>query len=152
MESQETVSHTVNRYGESFKQESILLHARPIRRLQGLCPKCGKPCSGYDRKRSAESRWRAPNLNGLPVHIAEAAIREAGAMENMKTLIISGGEPWLLFEEVVEYASLASSLGLSVTLYSNGFWGKDASAAHKAVRQMKEAGVGCVSFSADRYH
>lgn len=90
--------------------------------------------------------------NHLPRRLAEAAIREAGDMENMKTLIISGGEPWLFREEVLGYARLASSLGLSVTLYSNGFWGKDAAAAQKAVRQMKEAGVGGLSFSADRYH
>lgn len=65
----EETTVTVNRYGESFEQKRILVHARPYKRMQGRCPKCGKKCSGYDTKQSTESYWRAPNLNGIPVYI-----------------------------------------------------------------------------------
>ncbi len=75
VESQEIVSNAISRYGEIFEQKSILVHARPFRRLQGLCPKCGKRCPGYDHKRGTESLWRAPNLNGIPVYIAYCPVR-----------------------------------------------------------------------------
>lgn len=82
----------------------------------------------------------------------EAVIREAAGMENMKNLFISGGEPLLLREETLHYAQLGSSLGLRVSIFTNGFWGKTEDMARQYARQMKEAGVSAVSFSADRYH
>ena len=60
---------TVHRFGETFEQARIYVHARPYKRFQGLCPICRKKCPGYDTKYSTESTWRAPNLNGVPVYI-----------------------------------------------------------------------------------
>ena len=42
VESQEIVSNAISRYGEIFEQKSIMVHARPFRRLQRRCPKCGE--------------------------------------------------------------------------------------------------------------
>ena len=60
---------TVHRFGEEFEQTQIMVHARPYKRVQNLCPICMKKCPGYDTKYDTESSWRAPNLNGIPVHI-----------------------------------------------------------------------------------
>ena len=60
---------TVHRFGESFLKTRIYVHARPFKRVQGLCPICRKKCSGYDTKYETDSTWRAPNLNGIPVYI-----------------------------------------------------------------------------------
>ena len=60
---------TVHRFGETFKQNRIHVHARPFKRVQSLCPICRKKCPGYDTKYATESSWRAPNLNGVPVYI-----------------------------------------------------------------------------------
>ena len=65
----ETATVTVHRFGEAFEQTRIYVHARPYERFQKLCPVCMKKCPGYDTKHSTESSWRAPNLNGVPVHI-----------------------------------------------------------------------------------
>lgn len=59
----------IRRFGEVHEQTRIYVHARPFKRMQRLCPKCRKKCPGYDTKHSTESTWRAPNLNGVPVHI-----------------------------------------------------------------------------------
>lgn len=59
----------VHRFGESYEQSRIYVHARPFKRVQNLCPVCGKRCPGYDKKYNTESTWRAPNLNGVPVYI-----------------------------------------------------------------------------------
>ena len=56
-------------FGEAHEQLEIHVHAQPYKRIQGLCPVCRKKCPGYDRKRDTPSRWRAPNLNGVPVYI-----------------------------------------------------------------------------------
>ena len=60
----------VHRFGETFEQTRIYVHARPYARIQKLCPVCMKKCPGYDTKYSTESTWRAPNLNGVPVYIS----------------------------------------------------------------------------------
>lgn len=68
-------SVTIHRFGESFEQTRIYVHARPFKKIQSRCPVCGKKCSGYDTKYSTESTWRAPNLNGVPVYICYQPIR-----------------------------------------------------------------------------
>lgn len=65
----ETKTVTINRFGETIEQLQVHVHARPYKHAQGRCPICGKKCPGYDHKRNTESKWRAPNLNGVPVFI-----------------------------------------------------------------------------------
>ena len=60
---------TIHRFGETIEQTQVFVHARPFKRVQSLCLVCKKRCPGYDIKYSAESSWRAPNLNGVPVYI-----------------------------------------------------------------------------------
>ena len=70
IESVETVKTTVRKYGEDFEKKEILVHARPYEKQRRRCICCGERCPGYDKKhRGTESRWRAPNLNGVPVYI-----------------------------------------------------------------------------------
>ena len=59
----------VHRFGEEYNQTQIFVHVRPYKRCQSLCPVCRKKCPGYDTKYNTESKWRTPNLNGIPVHI-----------------------------------------------------------------------------------
>ena len=65
----EITSVTTQRFGETFEQTRIYVHANPYKRVQKMCPICMKKCPGYDFKYSTESSWRAPNLNGIPVYV-----------------------------------------------------------------------------------
>ncbi len=60
---------TICRFGESYEQTQISVHARPYKSVQKFCPVCKKKCPGYDQKRDVPSTWRAPDLNGIPVYI-----------------------------------------------------------------------------------
>lgn len=55
--------------GETYEQQGIIVHARPFKRCQCLCPICKKKCIKNGHKMEEESSWRAPNLNGVPVYI-----------------------------------------------------------------------------------
>ena len=68
-ESQEIVSETYSKDGETNEKRAILVHCRPIRREQRRCPICGRKCPGYDCKNDHEVSWRGPNLNGIPVYL-----------------------------------------------------------------------------------
>lgn len=65
----EIIETKVQAYGELQDLKILTVHARPFKRLQGLCPKCMKKCSQNGFKQKEESRWRAPNLNGMPVYV-----------------------------------------------------------------------------------
>lgn len=69
VENSETIHSAVHHFGEVFEQMEIHVHARPYKRVQRKCPVCGRKCPGYDHKQEHKSRWRAPNLNGVPVYI-----------------------------------------------------------------------------------
>ena len=86
----ETATVTVHRFGETFEQTRIYVHARPYERVRKLCPVCRKKCPGYDTKYSAESFWRAPNLNGVPVYICYQPQRVKCSEHGVRTEYI----PW----------------------------------------------------------
>ena len=60
---------TLQAYGETYEQPSIYVHARPYKSSQFLCPICRKKSVQNGYKMEEESKWRAPNLNGMPVYI-----------------------------------------------------------------------------------
>lgn len=60
---------TYQAYGETYEQQSIIVHARPFKRSQCLCPVCKQRCVMNGHKMEEESSWRASNLNGVPVYI-----------------------------------------------------------------------------------
>ena len=56
--------------GETYTQEQWHVEVAPYKRVQKLCPVCGKKCPGYDTKRpSMAPRWRGPSMNGAPTFI-----------------------------------------------------------------------------------
>ncbi len=69
VESWETMTRTVERYGEAFEVDEILVHARPFRREQCKCPVCGRKCEKDGHRQEGESAWRAPDLDGVPVYL-----------------------------------------------------------------------------------
>lgn len=70
VESWETVTRTVERYGESLEADEIRVHARPFRREQCRCPKCGRNATGTATGRRARLFWLREDVgrgaNALP--------------------------------------------------------------------------------------
>lgn len=66
----ERVTVPVHKYGQIHTQDRIILHGRPYKKLQCLCPHCRKKCVRNGYKHEKDSLWRAPNLNGVPVYIS----------------------------------------------------------------------------------
>src|SRR5216684_1124199 len=55
-------------------QLSITVHVRPVRRLAGRCPACGKKRPGYDQG-DGRRRWRALDLGTVRAELEAAAPR-----------------------------------------------------------------------------
>lgn len=80
----------VSRFGETYGQSRIYVHARPYKQVRNLCPICKRKCPGYDTKYRSESSWRAPNLNGVPVYICYRPTRIECPEHGVRTECI----PW----------------------------------------------------------
>lgn len=80
-------------------------------------------------------------------------IREAGHLYHRGwCLSLSGGEIFLHYDRLLEYASLAQSLGGYTTLITNGYWATSVAVAEEKLRPLKAADLRLLGLSADRFH
>ena len=82
----------------------------------------------------------------------KSALLQAHEAGGFTAVGFTGGEAFLYYDRLLECCEYAKSLGLRVTVNSNGFWGRDESSARKKVEALKNAGVELIAFSCDRYH
>ena len=68
----ERVTHHNN---EEFKYVELVLHARPYKRKQCLCPECMKKCPVYDHQAKKEVSWIIALWNGVPVKVLYQPVR-----------------------------------------------------------------------------
>lgn len=87
----------------------------------------------------------------MSVEMAKSLIsdgREAGK----RFLTISGGEPMLFYDEVLELTRHARDLGYYVSLGTNGFWAKTAEDARRRLLELRGAGLGAVFPTSTAFH
>lgn len=72
--------------------------------------------------------------------------------EGIRTVGVTGGEPFLYFDDLVYLLSESKKLGLGVTFTSNGFWGNDYQQAYNKLKKIKEVGVTFFTLSVDDFH
>ena len=87
------------------------------------------------------------------VSLAEAKKWIASAREySAEDIYISGGEPFLAFDELCELAKFSHSLGLRFTTYSNAFWALNTNEVKKYLLPLYENGLTSLHLSLDCFH
>ena len=66
--------------------------------------------------------------------------------------LISGGEPFLSEQHLLQLVAHAAQWGLSVVVGTNGFWGKEPESCRRTVAALKSAGLSRLGVSTDRFH
>lgn len=92
------------------------------------------------------------NGENLRLELAEKALLEARELPGMKAVAFTGGEPFLYPDKLLTLASVVKSCGFPFSVYTNGFWGRDVSAAGEYLTKLKASGLKLLSFSADKWH
>lgn len=69
-----------------------------------------------------------------------------------KDIYISGGEPFLVFDELCELAKYSRSLGLNFITFTNAFWASSLENARKYLFPLKENGLTSLHLSLDCFH
>ena len=88
----------------------------------------------------------------MPLDLQRKIIVEAAKLPNIDTVGFSGGEPFLVFDEIIEMSSLAKKYGLRVICTSNGFWGTSEARALELLSKFKANGLVKLSLSCDLHH
>ncbi|MCX7747705.1 MAG: radical SAM protein [Clostridia bacterium] len=71
---------------------------------------------------------------------------------NKKVVILSGGEVFLYYEELLELTRYAANAGLDVLIETNGFWASDTDETLKKLAALKENGLVVLFVSYDAFH
>lgn len=79
-------------------------------------------------------------------------IREGARFTECKLVVFSGGECFLLGDDLVAAIELASSLGLRTRCVTNGYWAKRLSHGRARLQVLKDAGLGELNISTGDYH
>lgn len=88
----------------------------------------------------------------LSNELMKDVIRQASEIDGVRSVGFTGGDPFMVYDQLLECSAYAKSLGLRSTVNTNGFWGRNEKKALEMLTALKAAGVEALSFSADRHH
>jgi hypothetical protein len=79
-------------------------------------------------------------------------IEEASKVSSIRLVVFSGGECFLLGQDLAEAVGRASSLGMLTRCVSNGFWARSARTARARLQPLVDAGLNEINFSTGDEH
>lgn len=72
--------------------------------------------------------------------------------ESIKSIGISGGEPFLEYDKVKEIITLIKNTGKKVSLMTNAFWANSYVEAYEKLSELKKCGLSTIGLSYDSFH
>lgn len=82
----------------------------------------------------------------------EEAIVSAHRLGSLKTVVFTGGECFLLKDDLVRAVKLATQLGLRTRCVTNGYWAKSLQYGRKRLAELVDAGLSELNVSTGDYH
>jgi len=74
------------------------------------------------------------------------------ALPNLRLVVFSGGECFMLKEQLFKAIEYATGRSLRTRCVTNGYWGKTPAAAARNARRLREAGIGEINISTGLEH
>lgn len=127
---------------------SIKLKINPFRLYEfGLqfTNKCNLKCkhcgfrSGPNGKTGPSLKWCLEFVNQL-------------SNNNFSKLMITGGEPFLRMEDLLQLLSNATDKGLKTEVTTNGYWGTTKESASTILKRLVDSGLSALTISVDKIH
>lgn len=72
--------------------------------------------------------------------------------DNIKSIGISGGEPFLEYDKVKELITLIRESGKKASLMTNAYWANSYSKAYDKLSELRECGLSSIGLSYDYFH
>jgi hypothetical protein len=83
---------------------------------------------------------------------ARAVVASVARVPQLDGIVFTGGENFIHRDELLELVRDCTALGLRSEVITNAFWATSPSAAREALAPFREAGLGLVRISVDRFH
>lgn len=131
--------------------EDGLLQRMEQRLPHTLTVLCTYQCTAACRQCCFESSPRVKgrlSLDTICARISEARAAFAG----LRLVVFSGGEAFLLKDDLTAAVAHCTALGLATRIVSNGSWAKTAARAQSVVTALRAAGIGEINLSTGLDH
>lgn len=79
-------------------------------------------------------------------------IGQVKELPTLEWVSFTGGEPFLLEEQLVELVTYAAKRGLKTECVTNGFWAQSEQEARQQLHPLKAAGLDVLNLSTDTFH
>ncbi len=102
---------------------------------------------------SGDTLSRPANVSSdldMPSAEMDKWIDEAGRSGKIRTLSFTGGEPFLVYENLITAVARASRQGLSTTVVTNAYWASSLQRARAYLSPLE--GLGVLKISTDQFH
>jgi organic radical activating enzyme len=103
------------------------------------CKHCLASCTG-----------QVSDLPPLETHLAWIA--KASRIDHCKSISITGGEPFLYFERLLQVVDGCRTRGLRATVSTSAYWATSGEIAADKLQQLAQAGLTGITVSTDEYH
>lgn len=90
--------------------------------------------------------------NSLDLNRVREYIESASKIDYIKTIAFTGGEPFVIYDDLRDLIKLSSSYGKRVTTITNGYWASNYQLVFDRIKCLKENGLSHLSLSYDAYH
>jgi MoaA/NifB/PqqE/SkfB family radical SAM enzyme len=91
-----------------------------------------------------------PDLPTLEAHLTWMA--KVARVDRVKSLSITGGEPFLYFRRLLELVDGCRTLGLRTMVITSAYWATSGEVAGDKLTQLAHAGLTSITVSTDEYH
>ena len=98
----------------------------------------------------SSSIMKVPNLPPLETHLAWIA--EVSQVDRCESLSITGGEPFLYFQRLLQVVDHCRTQGLRATVFTSAYWATSGEIAADKLKQLAHAGLTGITVSTDEYH
>jgi hypothetical protein len=119
--------------------EPAILSLIVTRQCTASCESCCFGCSPHRQER-------------LTLSEIKSAIKQAAEMKTFKVVVFTGGECFLIGDDLDEAVRYAADLGLIVRFVSNAFWATDDAVAMSRLSELSRVGLKEANFSTGEFH
>ena len=79
-------------------------------------------------------------------------IAKVSRVDRCTAITITGGEPFLYFQRLLQVVDGCRARGLHATVFTSAYWATDDQSTTRKLRQLANAGLTGITVSADEYH
>jgi HKD family nuclease len=125
--------------GDEYSRLPISLTILPTYRCSAACQDC---CFGSN-----------PRVKGqIPLDMILSYIDQAANLKTIELIVFSGGEAFLLGEDLDTAVSYASKRGLLTRIVTNAYWATNEDFAYKRLKKLKDVGLTELNVSTGDFH